>query len=98
MSITYIIRKVLTAMYRPAFEQLNKLFLVSLFQLHLAALTSYKNEIFDLNSRLNKTRTERDQLRKQQSLWSIEKQNMQHEFEDRLQSQVSNLLLVLFHK
>ncbi|XP_066933133.1 colorectal mutant cancer protein-like isoform X3 [Clytia hemisphaerica] len=60
-------------------------------KLHLAALTSYKNEIYELNTRLHKTRGERDHLRKQQSLWSIEKQKMQKDFEERLQSQTMRI-------
>jgi len=60
-------------------------------QLHLAALTSYKNEIFDLNSRLQLVRGERDGLRKQQMGWNMEKQKMQTDFEDKLQSQTMRI-------
>lgn len=60
-------------------------------RLHLAALTSYKNEIYDLNSRLQLVRDERDDLRKQQSQWNYEKQKMQQDFEEKLQSQTMRI-------
>ena len=60
-------------------------------QLHLAALSSYKNEIFELNTRLQQVRKERDGYRKKEQSWKAEKQKMQHDFEEKLQSQTMRI-------
>jgi len=57
-------------------------------RLHLAALTQLKNEIFESNTRLSHVTTERDDLMGKLQQLSSEKQRMQKEYEERLQSQM----------
>ncbi|XP_071098692.1 colorectal mutant cancer protein-like isoform X1 [Haliotis cracherodii] len=53
-------------------------------RLHLAALTSLKGEIIDLNNRLQHVTSERDLLEKQLTKVQSEKLHLQHECEDRI--------------
>ncbi|XP_065063961.1 uncharacterized protein LOC135690363 isoform X2 [Rhopilema esculentum] len=57
-------------------------------RLHLAVLTQLKNEIFESNTRLNHVTAERDGLKSKLNQLSAEKQRMQKEYQERLQSQM----------
>eukprot|EP00795_Rhopilema_esculentum_P003670 gene3670-14921_t len=57
-------------------------------KLHLAVLTQLKNEIFESNTRLNHVTAERDGLKSKLNQLSAEKQRMQKEYQERLQSQM----------
>jgi len=60
---------------------INSLMIFSLLQLHLAALTSLKGEIIEINNRLHRVISERDGLEKQ-----LNKSQVQMSFTNNLQS------------
>ena len=85
-------------MYVPSLMSLRAIFKeppFDLFQLHLAALTQLKNEIFESNRRLGHVTSEREELVGKLRKLGAEKQKMQKEYEEKLQSQVSNAFEVI---